>query len=349
MLSHLAEQLRLADGRCVEIGGRERSGDAPDAHGTGYLIEFRLEAGLPVWRYDVEGLVIEKRLFLPHMQNTVHVMYELLVGRRRVRAGAAPVGELPRRRKRRSASRSAGRTSSAPSASSTRSASTGSPLPPLRLQLCGRRRDVHARRQAHRQRALSGRGEPRLSGARRSVEPGLLPADAARRAARATLVASTESFETMTRAGAGRRRSTPSATGASGCSRRPCPTRARRRRRGARARRRSVHHHAGRPHRGSGARARLRRRSAHGHRRLSLVHRLGPRHDDQPRGADARRPAATSRRATSCGRSRTTCATASSRTCFPKARSEGLYHTADATLWFFHADRPLRRSAPAIG
>ncbi|MEA2632758.1 MAG: hypothetical protein QOE66_2977, partial [Chloroflexota bacterium] len=51
MLSHVAEQLKLADGRCVEIGGRERSGDAPDAHGTGYLTEFRLESGLPVWRY----------------------------------------------------------------------------------------------------------------------------------------------------------------------------------------------------------------------------------------------------------------------------------------------------------
>jgi predicted glycogen debranching enzyme len=80
MLSHVAEQIKLADGRCIEIGGRERSGDAPDARGTGYLTEFRLESGLPVWRYSVEGLVIEKRLFLPHMQNTVHLSYELLSG-----------------------------------------------------------------------------------------------------------------------------------------------------------------------------------------------------------------------------------------------------------------------------
>ena len=80
MLSHVAEQLRFADGRCYEFGGRERTGAAPDAHGTGYLVEFRLEAGLPVWRYDVEGTVIEKRVFLPHMQNTVHVMYERLSG-----------------------------------------------------------------------------------------------------------------------------------------------------------------------------------------------------------------------------------------------------------------------------
>jgi predicted glycogen debranching enzyme len=80
MLSHVAEQVRLADGREVEVGGRERSGDASDAHGAGYLTEFRLEAGLPVWRYEIEGLVIEKRLFLPHMQNTVHLMYELVSG-----------------------------------------------------------------------------------------------------------------------------------------------------------------------------------------------------------------------------------------------------------------------------
>src|SRR3954470_21847009 len=48
MLSHVAEQLRWPDGRRAEIGGRERAGDTPDAHGAGYLIEFRLEAGLPV-------------------------------------------------------------------------------------------------------------------------------------------------------------------------------------------------------------------------------------------------------------------------------------------------------------
>jgi predicted glycogen debranching enzyme len=90
MLSHVAEQLRFGDGHCVEIGGRERSGDAPDAHGTGYLTEFRLEAGLPVWRYEVEGLVIEKRLFLPHMQNTVLLSYQLLSGADRVELSLRP-------------------------------------------------------------------------------------------------------------------------------------------------------------------------------------------------------------------------------------------------------------------
>src|SRR3979490_2065856 len=58
MLSHVAEKLRMANGREFDFGGRERTGDAPDAHGAGYLAEFRLEAGLPVWRYELEGLVI---------------------------------------------------------------------------------------------------------------------------------------------------------------------------------------------------------------------------------------------------------------------------------------------------
>ncbi len=80
MLSHVAEQLRTADGRRIEIGGRERAGDARGASGHGYLTEFRLEGGLPVWRYETEGIVLQKRLFLPHMQNTVVVMYELLSG-----------------------------------------------------------------------------------------------------------------------------------------------------------------------------------------------------------------------------------------------------------------------------
>ncbi|HEX3704540.1 MAG TPA: amylo-alpha-1,6-glucosidase [Vicinamibacterales bacterium] len=103
MLSHVAEQLRCGDGRQFELGGRERSGDSPDVHGLGYLTEFRLEAGLPVWRYDVEGVVIEKRVFLPHMQNTVYLMYELLAGADRIelalrpsvnfRAQEAPVSE----------------------------------------------------------------------------------------------------------------------------------------------------------------------------------------------------------------------------------------------------------------
>ena len=33
---------------------------------------------------------------------------------------------------------------------------------------------------------------------------------------------------------------------------------------------------------------------------------------------------------------------------FPEGEKEGLYHTADATLWFFHAIAPLSRPTRAI-
>src|SRR5690606_38652851 len=52
----------------------------PYGYAGGHLIEFRLESGLPVWRYDAAGSVIEKRLVLPYAQNTVHIVYRLLEG-----------------------------------------------------------------------------------------------------------------------------------------------------------------------------------------------------------------------------------------------------------------------------
>jgi glycogen debranching enzyme len=89
MLSHIAVQVRYPDGRRVEVGGREQQQPSgpPD---TGYLVEFRLEGGLPVWRYDINGMILETRLFLTHMQNTVRVMYELLDGATDAELGLRP-------------------------------------------------------------------------------------------------------------------------------------------------------------------------------------------------------------------------------------------------------------------
>ena len=36
----------------IALGGEERVGSSPELHGAQYLSEFRLEAGLPVWRFD---------------------------------------------------------------------------------------------------------------------------------------------------------------------------------------------------------------------------------------------------------------------------------------------------------
>src|SRR5579862_5038863 len=78
MLNHLTEFLRFPDGSTVRFGGEENSGSKTlDFHGAEYLKSFRLEFGLPVWRYEVHGFALEKRVFLPHQQNTVYVNYRL--------------------------------------------------------------------------------------------------------------------------------------------------------------------------------------------------------------------------------------------------------------------------------
>lgn len=41
-------------------------------------IDFRLEKGIPFWKYEKEGIIVEKSLFLIHKQNTLCLCYELL-------------------------------------------------------------------------------------------------------------------------------------------------------------------------------------------------------------------------------------------------------------------------------
>ena len=80
MLGQLQEVLRLPDGTIARLGGEYRAGRTPEAPGAGHLREFRLEAGLPVWIYETGGFRLEKRVFLQHLKNTVHVTYRLLAG-----------------------------------------------------------------------------------------------------------------------------------------------------------------------------------------------------------------------------------------------------------------------------
>ncbi|HEX5176329.1 MAG TPA: glycogen debranching enzyme N-terminal domain-containing protein, partial [Chthoniobacteraceae bacterium] len=91
MLNHLAEDLRLADGRRVQFGGEEpsRTPETPDPLGM-YITEFRLECQSPIWQFEIEGIVIEKRVLLVHGQNTVHISYQLLSGHDAVRLELRP-------------------------------------------------------------------------------------------------------------------------------------------------------------------------------------------------------------------------------------------------------------------
>ena len=78
MWNHVSEFLRFGDNEVVSLGAEERAGGQLDLKGAECLREFRLEDGMPVWIYHVRDLVIEKRISMPHLQNTVHVSYQII-------------------------------------------------------------------------------------------------------------------------------------------------------------------------------------------------------------------------------------------------------------------------------
>jgi predicted glycogen debranching enzyme len=79
MLNHLAERIAIPNGQAIWLGGREHPGRLTLLN-AGALVEFRLESGLPIWVYEVDGRIVEKQLFMPHLQNTVHLTYTLVSG-----------------------------------------------------------------------------------------------------------------------------------------------------------------------------------------------------------------------------------------------------------------------------
>src|ERR1041385_3280180 len=63
MLNHLAESIRFPDRRLIQFGGVEPSHPG-ESTGPNYLREFRLENQLPFCRYEIDGVLLEKRLLM---------------------------------------------------------------------------------------------------------------------------------------------------------------------------------------------------------------------------------------------------------------------------------------------
>ena len=90
MFNDLVEKLEFPNGNVVQLGGEERSDIPLQLHGADFLSEFRMDLGLPVWLYQVGGVSLEKRLVMPHGQNTVYVKYRILSGDGSVRLSLRP-------------------------------------------------------------------------------------------------------------------------------------------------------------------------------------------------------------------------------------------------------------------
>ena len=86
MLNELVESLELSDKRVYRLSGHRGATDSKTCDAA----EFRLEFGLPVWSYQVDSITLEKRVVMPHGQNTVFVAYSLISGPETVRLALRP-------------------------------------------------------------------------------------------------------------------------------------------------------------------------------------------------------------------------------------------------------------------
>lgn len=83
VLNNILEFVTFPDGTKTQLSGEERLSCSLQMHGACFLTNFRLEMGLPVWRYEAKDVAIERRVLLRYRQNTVQVSYTL--------SGNAPV------------------------------------------------------------------------------------------------------------------------------------------------------------------------------------------------------------------------------------------------------------------
>ena len=84
LLARLDERVRLASRRVAWLSRGDHASAAT-------VTDFRLVGGLPVWRYAVDGIVLEKRLFMPNEHNSIVVTYTLAQGSEGIRLGLRPM------------------------------------------------------------------------------------------------------------------------------------------------------------------------------------------------------------------------------------------------------------------
>ena len=194
MLNHLSEQLRLPNGKVVRFGGQEWVGGRLELQDTACLAEFRLEAGLPVWRYQIDNIAFEKRILLAHRLNSTYITYRLVAGDGTIRLKLRPAVHF----------RSHDAAVSTPLAdvytftavNDLCELNAGPNLPSLRLHMYGQNRAFTIEGKRMREilyRIEESRG---YDAAGELWTPGYFRVDLARGSA-ATLVASTERWETI--------------------------------------------------------------------------------------------------------------------------------------------------------
>ena len=78
VVKDLSEQLRFTDNRVVSLTGSEIEAGQLQIPAVDHLREFRIEHGIPTWRFEVDGVEIERTILMPHRQNSVYVTYRVI-------------------------------------------------------------------------------------------------------------------------------------------------------------------------------------------------------------------------------------------------------------------------------
>jgi predicted glycogen debranching enzyme len=74
------DEVVIAGTRRMHLGGAEFPNDHFVGESHSYLQEFRLDHRIALWLFDLDGVLLEKAIVMPHNQNTVCVRYRLIEG-----------------------------------------------------------------------------------------------------------------------------------------------------------------------------------------------------------------------------------------------------------------------------
>jgi predicted glycogen debranching enzyme len=89
MLNEIYEEIEFADGHVTALNP-SKSLQEPGPAESPFHVHFRLELGLPVWIYEFDGYRLERRIWMVHYQNTVHIDYRLVAGKNNLRLQLRP-------------------------------------------------------------------------------------------------------------------------------------------------------------------------------------------------------------------------------------------------------------------
>jgi len=78
MFNHLGEEVKFADRKVLRLDSDEPLNVGAFGPSQSLVGDFHLEANLPVWRYQSGDYIFEKRVVMPYLQNTVFITYKVI-------------------------------------------------------------------------------------------------------------------------------------------------------------------------------------------------------------------------------------------------------------------------------